>query len=78
MLNYRCHVFIFYALASDDAYDIKQCYKIIRIKQAVPLIPSRQETIFGVRDYLCNLAVSYQKLYGSHKHCKMSLRNYHA
>lgn len=57
-------------ISGDGAYDTRQCYEAIRIKQAVSLIPPREGAAFWVRGHPRNLAVACQKLYGSNKHWK--------
>ncbi len=57
-------------ISGDGAYDTRQCYEAIRIKQAVPLIPPREGAAFWLRGHPRNLAVACQKLYGSNKHWK--------
>ncbi len=54
-------------ISGDGAYGTRDCYDDIRIKQAVPLIPPREDAAFWERGHPRNLAVGCQKLYGSNK-----------
>lgn len=57
-------------ISGDGAYDTRLCYEAIRIKRAAPLIPPREGAAFWEQGHPRNLAVGYQKLYGSNKHWK--------
>ena len=63
-------------IPGDGAYDTRQCYEAIRIKQAVPLILPREGAAFLVRGHPCNLSVACLQLYGSNKHWKKKV-GYH-
>ncbi|OEF90819.1 hypothetical protein A1QY_03215 [Vibrio anguillarum] len=54
-------------ISGDGAYDTRECHRVIRVKKAIPLIPPREGGAFWEKGHPRNLAVGYQKLYGSNK-----------
>lgn len=57
-------------ISGEGAYDTRNRHDAIRIKRVVPLIPPREGAAFREQGHPRNLAVGYQKLYGSNKHWK--------
>jgi len=57
-------------VSGDGAYDTRACRDAIMIKRAVALIPPREGADFWERGQPRNIALGYQKLYGSNKYWK--------
>ncbi len=57
-------------ISGDGAYDTRDCHDAIRFKRAVPLVPLREGAAFWENGHPRNLAVGYQKLYGSNNKWK--------
>lgn len=57
-------------ISADGAYGTRDCHAAIRIRRAVAVIPPREGAALWERGHPRNLAVGWQKLYGSNKHWK--------
>lgn len=59
-----------HTISGDGAYDTRECHEAIRRKRAFTLIPPREGAAYWEQGHPRNLAVSFQKLYGSNKKWK--------
>ncbi|EPL0285846.1 IS5-like element ISSpu20 family transposase [Providencia huaxiensis] len=59
-----------HTISGDGAYDTRECHTVIRRKRAFSLIPPRDGAAYWKQGHPRNLAVSFQKLYGSNKKWK--------